>query len=750
MFLAHFPEVKASLQESWFMVLFKYTALANLIEKPENPDPLTFYNTYFSSWWLTRLWFRSCILRWDVFNEFLGLLECRQILEQSSMLNWFNQVANHKESFWLCSVIDILQKNYLLNTRSIELIINHPEPFELKNVLSNLEQQGILNQDNFTVVAQHPKPYRLACALRYLQAAKILNSENRAVVAANKDNPEEYARALPFLQRVDILNQDSRALLVNHPNISNFSDTVNYLYQARILNQDSLALLAKHSNISNFSDTVNYLYQARILNQDNLAAVAKHADPYSLGRAIFSLGHGLEYGIGILNQQIFDAVAKHADPYSLGRAIVNLSRGRILYRENFNFVCETPNLRTLSSALFCLNQARILNQDSFNEIISPRRASLLSAEAGEIIWGRIPGQFLTQRHFRRILTAATNTNPMNELTNIRDEILGIPANHHRTPMLNNGQSTPVLNNGQSTHTASVHRSVSDSAKKLLSNYGSNLDVDTKIHEILTFVNNLDNSSKHQVAKRCIKRITQINDNFTDSSGVSTRQLLALFYTAIHDDTKRLGTLHDAKNLFVEGLYEIQRGYNLNEQGQDLGGEDNIICAAGTFNKLMEKLNGIHQDVFIYYITHAGALFKFPILSKECALNYLNSLASPKTAENDGKIKDLLEQLKNERSLEPIWKNIKSAVVKSLWNEFSEAYSNNQKNPDYLNLIDTGIYVSLTELDLSTFEKSLEASLGCKADLNNQKPHNEISQHSIFSEEMPIEEVSPQSDIQNLV
>jgi hypothetical protein len=42
----------------------------------------------------------------------------------------------------------------------------------------------------------------------------------------------------------------------------------------------------------------------------------------------------------------------------------------------------------------------------------------------------------------------------------------------------------------------------------------------------------------------------------------------LAFTAIHDETKRQGTLEDALALFVEGLYEIQRGDNLNEDGID--------------------------------------------------------------------------------------------------------------------------------------------------------------------------------------
>ena len=146
----------------------------------------------------------------------------------------------------------------------------------------------------------------------------------------------------------------------------------------------------------------------------------------------------------------------------------------------------------------------------------------------------------------------------------------------------------------------------------------------------------------------------------------------------------------------------------------------------------------------------SASSKFPRLSKECALNYLNALASPKTPEDFCQLKKLLSDLKKDKTLEPIWENIKSEVSKLLWDEFSEAYSNNPNHRNYLNLIESGIYVSLTDLGLSTFEKALEASPGCKAYLNDQEQNIGITQHSIFSQEKPIEEVSHQSNIRNVV
>ncbi len=120
--------------------------------------------------------------------------------------------------------------------------------------------------------------------------------------------------------------------------------------------------------------------------------------------------------------------------------------------------------------------------------------------------------------------------------------------------------------------------------------------------------------------------------YTDpTSGVNTRELLALSWLAVNDDGVRTGSFDDAKNQFIEGLYEIQRGYNLSEAGVDLHGSDVFICSGGTFNKLLEKLSGVHPDVTIEFITPELAALKLPIIVKEEVVSYLAAKANPSTA-----------------------------------------------------------------------------------------------------------------------
>jgi len=368
-----------------------------------------------------------------------------------------------------------------------------------------------------------------------------------------------------------------------------------------------------------------------------------------------------------------------------------------------------------------LHQARILTQGSFAALLAPNHATLLTIEAHDRIWSRIPNHLLTTANFQRLLTAAEHANPMAELQRI---ILGVQAG---------AGHAAAFNPSQSTHTASVHESVSASAVRLRNSYGNPLNLEEKIIEIKAYIDGLDNTPEHQAAKRCIERITAADYSFTDPiSQVSTLQLLALAYTAIHDIDRCSASLEDAKALFVEGLYESQRGYNIEfGQGPEQG-QDAPICVAGTFNKVMEKLNGIHTDVKLVFITHEGASSKFPRLAQKHAKDYLQTQVESINAGNHQSVQDLLERLTTAESLEPIWDAIKTQVQTELWDEFSKAYGNNPEDARFLALIDHGIDVPFT--DVSALETALIASTGDQA--SPAQACESVAQHSLWASSQP--------------
>ena len=237
------------------------------------------------------------------------------------------------------------------------------------------------------------------------------------------------------------------------------------------------------------------------------------------------------------------------------------------------------------------------------------------------------------------------------------------------------QVLPGLNYAENTHTASVHRSVSDSAKKLLARYSSMISgagLDNTIRSLKNYVSSLPNTSeKHRAAKRCIARITAPDYVFTESgSQVTIKQLLALTFLAINDNEQRRGSPEDANKQLVEGLYEIQRGNNLSEAGDDDGiFQDYLICFSGAFNKLIEKLQGIHPDCEVHFVTGLTAGYKLPIVVREEAMRYLSQRASPQNVQDYLEARRLIEQVKQDGDVGVIWEQIKDHVHGCMFNEF---------------------------------------------------------------------------------
>ncbi|NDH08473.1 MAG: hypothetical protein EBY16_02420 [Gammaproteobacteria bacterium] len=427
---------------------------------------------------------------------------------------------------------------------------------------------------------------------------------------------------------------------------------------------------------------------------------------------------------GIYNEHHLNLVADNTYSLDLAHVLRDLKCADILDTKNCNVVAEHPNLSELSNPLRILHAAAILNRSNFDALVAPNHASLISNEANQYVWSRLPLVHITQDNYHRLLNAAEHANPIYEIRRISNLILGIVPAY---ALAGAGGRAPVFNSTQSTHTRSVLATVSISASILLKTYGENFELKSKIEEMKIYVNGLNDTPKHRAALNCIIRFTTDVAMFTNLFGISNLQLLALAYTAIHDDDKRIGDLENAKYLIVQGLYEIQRGLNLDERGKDRGGDDLPICAEGTFNKIIEKLIGIHADVQINFITHQGACNKFPILVQAHAQNYLQSIASPKTAIDYQAVNALIAKMKMDGNLVSIWGNINERIKNELWDEFHEAYADDPTHQKFRELIACG-KEDVAAPDLCSIEEQLLASPGFLANKELLSMH----QHSLWS------------------
>ena len=371
---------------------------------------------------------------------------------------------------------------------------------------------------------------------------------------------------------------------------------------------------------------------------------------------------------------------------------------------NFNAVAGHQNPGLVAEALKTLNTAGLLTgeaaQANCNAVLTTHSGILLDPEM-LIYWNRIPAGRLTSERFHEIIricqahTVDLATGRRRVIDYINREILNITHP-------NQNQN---INTGQSTHTASVHESVSKSASNLMERYGKQIERETLLDEtIVRFSNWLANladaSPKVMAAKRGMTRLSAPDYVFTDpSSQVSTKKLLALLWIALHDEAVRAGSLEDARSQLIEGLYESQRGYNLSETGvDDCNPTDKPICTAGTFNKMLEKGQGLHPDIQILFVSNESAALKYPKVVEEAAMTYLMRLSASVRAEQ-------LDAIRQEEStVEPIWNDIKGSVTEKMFAEFGSLWGNDRNSAVFLNFLETAIYVRLSSDNLETLKQ----------------------------------------------
>jgi hypothetical protein len=358
-------------------------------------------------------------------------------------------------------------------------------------------------------------------------------------------------------------------------------------------------------------------------------------------------------------------------------------------------------------------------------LISPARNIIFSEQAQARVWSRIPEQRLIMiPHWEHLIDLATQNPEENTLVTMEEYVNNLLANlargQRQLPIqvvareqraLANPAADP-LNYAQSIHAKSVEKSVSESVCKLKARYGgekNNLKINLK--RLINWVLALpDNALKNSASKSCIKRIAHKDFVYVHKdSQVSIQDLLAIIWVAIHDSRQRISSLDDAYAILVEALYEIQRGYNLSDTDVDDLKPDSSICVAGSFNKLCEKLDGIHSDVKIIFITRATATAKLPIIIREEVKLFLEKLPAAKRAE-------CCALLKSDGTPTPIWSEIKMRVVVRVLDEFASLFdvSNDKErnilitcfeNENYhsrrdelfFDFINGGLYFDLSEL-----------------------------------------------------
>ncbi len=561
---------------------------------------------------------------------------------------------------------------------------------EFKEAFKILLQIGLLNSETIAALFVHQKPLDLAKAYKLLSRKGIITPEYIKAMQLHRA-PIRFADALYKLYSTAALSTAHKRAIQSHPEVYVLVCALLALQSAGLFTAKNFETLRTHEKLGDVTDTIEFLSMVGMLSEENFEAVKSHRRPTGFVLALMSL-----YGAGMLKAENFEIMQRYPAPNEMAAVLNLLYAAKILNQRNFEAVQSFSEPVVVASALHQLHSRQILDQRNFSALLQHR--VLLSGA----IWDRLPLHIVTLEVFNEFLQRARQANP-------EEQIQAYVAY-----LLNNNPDNALLNDSQSAHTASVHQSVSESASKLLARYGAQIQgasLACMVSQLTNFINGIsDEGEKNKAAKRRILRITAIDYIFIDKrSKVSLRQLLALVYLAILDENHREGSLQDAKKMLIEALYEIQCGYNLSEQGQYLGGEDRCICISGTFNKLIEKLHGIHSDCKVRFVNSRTVSLKLPIIVQEQSLAYLLSLASPDNRQDFLAFTQLIQRLKTQ-GIEVIWNSIKESVMTKLFDEFSDFYQN-KENKDLLALVHEGQCAALSDKVLTIFEETIRIVKG---------------------------------------
>jgi hypothetical protein len=554
-------------------------------------------------------------------------------------------------------------------------------------------------------VSCHENSIRLSMGLITLHHK---NLQTYAHHLLTHDKPDDLADAIYSLHCYHILD-DNLQFMFPHPNPHYLAGAFTKLHTYHLLDDFKAHLLVKEYP-HNLADAIVKLhtYNHLILQQYHQVLV-ESTNPLSLVEGIKFLNQA-----ELLQAEHVERINTSTCPKTMALLLISLTQANLYDEARITAISARPNLGNFCQVLSMLAQAQVLNEASFEFLVHGPGQVLFSNEALTLFWNRIPAHAIPN-HLEAILAATTHENTIEALETLREQIIAAERLRNLPILLGEVEpaplEAPLINHAQSTHLSSVHRSVSESASRLKARY-ADIDIETTILAIRDEVNALDASHRHQVAKSAILNLCHPGYTFTDASGVSTRELLALVYTAINDEETRLGLREDGFSSFLDALYEIQRGYNI-ERNDPETAADSSICTGGTFNKLIEKMVGVHPDACIIFLNAQTAGLRLERFAYVEAMQYLENLASTKTAEEFENFIHVLHGIE-EHGLDFIFEEFAPHLARHFFPEYETLYPLGKDDPRFLLLIEVAKDLDLSSKQINALHLTLMQSKGYQA------------------------------------
>ncbi|MDQ8040034.1 MAG: hypothetical protein AAGB33_00185, partial [Cellulomonas sp.] len=560
-------------------------------------------------------------------------LKNENLLEQK-YVEFINTDVQDKTAtaFTKTKLLITLQLHELLNTKNFNACKHNENLIIFQNIIEQLASDSELLKKYFTTLVKHDAIY-VRLYMDYLQEKNLLN--------------DTYLNVLVHLSPTDLKNF-SRILF--------FSDSfINQLPQQII----SLSFF-KNERLRKLANALFLLEKERTLTQvtcDLLFSNSFHPDiVFEFAQAIVVLRNNA------IPHQWYVETNKSNKPLLISFAIVELFKANLLDTERVLQIEKTKAMHFFIRILKKLNRSNQLNIESFDQLI--KLDSLL--ENLEIYKKISKLKNLSTEYFYDafsvLISDLSNEEKLEKLNQfLLDEYYLVQ------------RRGPSINLNESTHTSSLQQVFAEAIIKFVETYGESIHSTKLLQNFSTLSDNLESiiSShpdilKYQAAKRALQGIISNPDFVEPKSKLNLKQLLVLLWQGVIDDSRRHGALLDAQEQVIESLYEIQRGGNINAEGQDNGLADEAICCMGAVNKLLEKLLGIHPFITLQFVTPELAALKFPIIVHKEVERYL--LAA------DPELICLKFDYLKEEGVRAIWQFIAPAVREQMLDEFRSLYA----------------------------------------------------------------------------
>lgn len=624
---------------------------------------------------------------------------------------------------------------------NFQAIMVHQNLWALNVALERINNAGLLSdtyaQANFRSIVEHQDPWALAMAFNGVMRAGLLSDE---LAQANFQALLSHQNLSAVIQGLEILITSGplrsgqvqagfQAIAAANHNPKFIALVLASLNTAGLLEQAlaHIQAITSHQDPNIVAWALITLNTAGFLNsehaQANLHAMIHHQCPGTVVSALNSLNDQ-----GLLSseqaQANFQAVTSHQDPTLIARGLTILNTEGLLNEKygqaNRQALVNNPEVVGM---LYILQRANLLNllndeqkQTYFDEVITHKRI------LNQINWNHIPLYLLTAVHFTALINLCVHHQGDIEAggqaaQDYVDDLIRVPQEREEN----------ALNQAQSTHTASVHLATDLTAWLLQHRYAELSLTPRQVQEefaqftglIKEFDHKAANQQQHAAAvralerlddaevilqlegpdgkqkERCLQLIESTNLKDLDliksllpslladkdkPSSLSLKQFIVLLFYAAKDhpidERENLETIYQA---FVDALYEIQRGYNLEQLplgARDSGdGEDLTICYGGTANKFCEFLSSFSPLIQFIYITEESINLKLKQILLHRVRTKLEVLGEQCKTDLDCKtqltqyITSLMDEEAAGEFLTTCWHENEMAIKDSLFAEF---------------------------------------------------------------------------------